>query len=146
MDCSHGKQLWELCKEKYEPLWINGGSHCNLELYPNYIRHLKKFISTVEKLPTAKTESAESSKFSEAPQMSSATILDFPRKSSDRKQKSRPSTDRKEKPRRSTDQKEKPRSSTDKKEKSRKSVDRSDKAIDGEDQRMIDKPRKSIDR
>ncbi|XP_011021282.1 PREDICTED: alpha/beta hydrolase domain-containing protein 17B-like isoform X2 [Populus euphratica] len=25
VDCSHGKQLWELCKEKYEPLWINGG-------------------------------------------------------------------------------------------------------------------------
>ncbi|KAI9379604.1 hypothetical protein POPTR_017G117633v4 [Populus trichocarpa] len=25
VDYSHGKQLWELCKEKYEPLWINGG-------------------------------------------------------------------------------------------------------------------------
>ncbi|CAI9758721.1 unnamed protein product [Fraxinus pennsylvanica] len=22
VDCSHGKQLWELCKEKYEPLWV----------------------------------------------------------------------------------------------------------------------------
>ncbi|KAK9276703.1 hypothetical protein L1049_006239 [Liquidambar formosana] len=45
VDCSHGKQLWELCKEKYEPLWIKGGNHCNLELYPEYLRHLKKFIS-----------------------------------------------------------------------------------------------------
>ncbi|XP_059293347.1 uncharacterized protein LOC132046661 isoform X2 [Lycium ferocissimum] len=44
VDCSHGKQLWELCKEKYEPLWINGGGHCNLELYPEYIKHLKKFV------------------------------------------------------------------------------------------------------
>ncbi|KAL1566638.1 alpha/beta hydrolase domain-containing protein 17B-like [Salvia divinorum] len=44
VDCSHGKQLWELCKVKYEPLWINGGGHCNLELYPEFIKHLKRFV------------------------------------------------------------------------------------------------------
>ncbi|XP_047267893.1 alpha/beta hydrolase domain-containing protein 17C isoform X2 [Capsicum annuum] len=44
VDCSHGKQLYELCKEKYEPLWVNGGGHCNLESYPVYIKHLKKFV------------------------------------------------------------------------------------------------------
>ncbi|KAH7845924.1 hypothetical protein Vadar_007546 [Vaccinium darrowii] len=33
VDCSHGKQLWELCREKYEPLWLKGGNHCDLELY-----------------------------------------------------------------------------------------------------------------
>lgn len=44
VDCSHGKQLYELCKEKYEPLWISGGGHCNLEIYPVYIKHLKKFV------------------------------------------------------------------------------------------------------
>ncbi|KAK9054553.1 hypothetical protein SSX86_025631 [Deinandra increscens subsp. villosa] len=49
VDCSHGKQLWELCQEKYEPLWIKGGKHCNLELYPEYIKHLKKFISAIDK-------------------------------------------------------------------------------------------------
>ncbi|KAF3792745.1 ABHD17B protein [Nymphaea thermarum] len=49
VDWSHGKQLWELCKEKYEPLWLKGGNHCDLELYPEYIRHLRKFVSTVEK-------------------------------------------------------------------------------------------------
>ncbi|XP_073002986.1 uncharacterized protein [Typha latifolia] len=49
VDCSHGKQLWELSKVKYVPLWLNGGGHCNLELYPDYIRHLKKFVSTVAK-------------------------------------------------------------------------------------------------
>jgi hypothetical protein len=53
VDCSHGKQLWELCKEKYEPLWINGGGHCNLELYPEFIKHLKKFVLTIGKLKTA---------------------------------------------------------------------------------------------
>ncbi|GMH04315.1 hypothetical protein Nepgr_006154 [Nepenthes gracilis] len=49
VDCSHGKQLWELCKTKNEPLWLDGGGHCNLELYPEYIRHLKKFVSSLSK-------------------------------------------------------------------------------------------------
>ncbi|KAD2806063.1 hypothetical protein E3N88_39440 [Mikania micrantha] len=48
VDCSHGKQLWELCQEKYEPLWIKGGKHCNLELFPEYIKHLKKFLLVIE--------------------------------------------------------------------------------------------------
>ncbi|XWS36869.1 hypothetical protein CRYUN_Cryun20dG0122300 [Craigia yunnanensis] len=54
VDWSHGKQLWELCKEKYEPLWVKGGNHCDLELYPQYIKHLKKFISAIEKSHTRK--------------------------------------------------------------------------------------------
>ncbi|KAK9271546.1 hypothetical protein L1049_002491 [Liquidambar formosana] len=49
VDCSHGKQLWELCKEKYEPLWLSGGGHSNLELYPEFIKHLKKFVITIGK-------------------------------------------------------------------------------------------------
>ncbi|XWS75493.1 hypothetical protein CRYUN_Cryun01aG0093700 [Craigia yunnanensis] len=49
VDCSHGKQLWELCKHKYDPLWVNGGGHCNLELYPEFIRHLKKFVLSLNK-------------------------------------------------------------------------------------------------
>lgn len=49
VDCSHGRQLWELCKEKYEPLWISGGGHCNLELYPEFIKHLKKFVLALGK-------------------------------------------------------------------------------------------------
>lgn len=47
--CSHGKKLWELCKVKYEPLWVKGGGHCNLELYPEFIKHLKKFVQTIAK-------------------------------------------------------------------------------------------------
>lgn len=49
VDWSHGKRLWELCKQKYEPLWIKGGGHCNLELYPEYIKHLRKFIHAMKK-------------------------------------------------------------------------------------------------
>ncbi|KAK9161402.1 hypothetical protein Syun_007743 [Stephania yunnanensis] len=50
----------ELCKESYEPLWINGGGHCNLELYPEYIKHMKKFVSTIGKsrAPTNKSDKA----------------------------------------------------------------------------------------
>ncbi|KAL6960972.1 hypothetical protein U1Q18_038737 [Sarracenia purpurea var. burkii] len=61
VDCSHGKQLWELCKEKYEPLWINGGGHCNLELYPEFIRHLKKFVNSLNKSKAGDTNGSKKS-------------------------------------------------------------------------------------
>ncbi|XP_042503416.1 alpha/beta hydrolase domain-containing protein 17B-like isoform X2 [Macadamia integrifolia] len=50
VDWSHGKRLWELTKEKYDPLWVKGGGHCNLETYPEYIRHLRKFINAMERI------------------------------------------------------------------------------------------------
>jgi hypothetical protein len=56
---SHGKQLWELCKEKYEPLWVSGGGHCNLELYPEFIKHLKKFVQTIGKPKPATANGSE---------------------------------------------------------------------------------------
>lgn len=96
VDCSHGKHLWELCQQKYEPLWLKDGNHCNLELYPEYLRHLRKFISTVEKSPSQR--------------------LSF-RRSVDRVEQSRGSTDCSEKPRKSTDHRDKPPRSTDKSEK-----------------------------
>ncbi|GAB2269739.1 hypothetical protein Dimus_004660 [Dionaea muscipula] len=96
VDFSHGKHLWELCKNKYEPLWVKGGNHSDLELFPEYIKHLKKFVSTVER---------------PAPSHSS-------RKSVDRPENSRRSIDRSGIPRKSTstDQREKPRQSTDRPE------------------------------
>ncbi|KAH7298948.1 hypothetical protein KP509_25G066400 [Ceratopteris richardii] len=45
VDCSHGRQLWELTKIKYEPLWVKGAGHCDLEVYPEYIRCLRKFVT-----------------------------------------------------------------------------------------------------
>ncbi|CAN4088008.1 unnamed protein product [Withania somnifera] len=138
VDCSHGKQLWELCQEKYEPLWLKGGTHCDLELYPEYIRHLKKFVSTVEKPPSQRNLS---------------------RKSIDRPEQSRKSTDCFEGPRKSTDRREKPRKSTDKPEKLKNyeykfanddkisklrmsfdQVERSRRSVE-----FFDKPRRSID-
>lgn len=61
VDWSHGKQLWELCKQKYEPLWLSGGGHCNLELYPEFIKHLKKFVQSLGK-SKASTNGSEKSK------------------------------------------------------------------------------------
>ncbi|KAB1211224.1 Alpha/beta hydrolase domain-containing protein 17C [Morella rubra] len=53
VDWSHGKRLWELSKQKFEPLWLSGGGHCNLELYPEFIKHLKKFVQTIGKSKAA---------------------------------------------------------------------------------------------
>ncbi|CAN0838490.1 Alpha/beta hydrolase domain-containing protein 17B [Linum grandiflorum] len=50
VDWSHGKRLWELAKEKYDPLWVKGGGHCNLETYPEYIKHLRKYVNAMEKI------------------------------------------------------------------------------------------------
>ncbi|KAK2994321.1 hypothetical protein RJ640_009462, partial [Escallonia rubra] len=54
VDLSHGKRLWELSKEKYDPLWVQGGGHCNLETFPEYIKHLRKFVNAMEKLSFTK--------------------------------------------------------------------------------------------
>lgn len=60
VDCSHGKQLFDLCKQKYDPLWVEGGNHCDLELFPEYIKHLKKFISAIEKSTVSNNGNAQS--------------------------------------------------------------------------------------
>ena len=49
----HGNGLWKMAREPYEPLWIKGGGHCNLEIYPDYIRHLCRFIQEMENITTA---------------------------------------------------------------------------------------------
>lgn len=59
VDLSHGKRLWELSKEKYDPLWVKGGGHCNLETYPEYIKHLRKFINAMEKLSLTKPQQSK---------------------------------------------------------------------------------------
>lgn len=100
VDCSHGKQLWELCEEKYEPLWIKGGKHCNLELFPEYIKHLKKFISNIEKPPSSRRSSNNNSRKS-MDQSSSTTSHHRHHHSGRRK-----STDCFEAPRKSTTRKE----------------------------------------
>ncbi|CAN6849543.1 BnaC02g38170D [Brassica napus] len=136
---SHGKQLFDLCKEKYEPLWIKGGNHCDLELYPQYIKHLKKFVSAVEKSP-------HQGQACVPPQTEKA------RSSTDVREPARPSTDQREKSRTSMDQREMPKLSTESKDQARASVDkreRTRKSVDGnatEQQIQTEKARNSIDR
>ncbi|XP_047335145.1 alpha/beta hydrolase domain-containing protein 17C-like isoform X1 [Impatiens glandulifera] len=111
VDVSHGKQLWELCKEKYEPLWIKGGNHCDLELYPEYIKHLKKFISAVGKSNRLIISEDSNS---------------LPRNSLDCKEKARGSMERRDKSRKSVDSSSEKQilNSTDQPEKARNSIDR----------------------
>ncbi|XWS37176.1 hypothetical protein CRYUN_Cryun19dG0020300 [Craigia yunnanensis] len=162
VDCSHGKQLWEICQEKYEPLWVKGGNHCDLELYPEYIRHLKKFISTVEKSPSRRNgssrstdgieQSRQSTEYFEAPR--SIDRRDKPRKSTDSRDKRRKSIDRSEKLKfheynkfNNTDKLEKLRISLDqmeRMERSRRSVEYYDKSRRSIDH-QLEKTRKSVD-
>ncbi|GJX11826.1 protein ABHD17B [Tanacetum coccineum] len=153
VDFNHGKQLWELCKEKYEPLWIKGGNHCDLELYPEYIRHLKKFISTVVKSPSHRHSSSRRSTdhHFEQPRRSTDHHFEQPRRSTDVFEASRKSTDRREKPRKSMEKPkveklEKMRMSFDQMERSRRSVDVIEKSRKSVDLQMIDRGRKSVDR
>ncbi|KAF8747751.1 hypothetical protein HU200_013157 [Digitaria exilis] len=141
VDWSHGKRLWELCQQKYEPLWIEGGDHGNLETFPVYTRHLKKFLSAIKKLPTGKEAPAESEKSPAGNKTPSddIAISDVPSMISRRLEPSK----HVDKRRRSTGHREKARSSTDRKEKSRRSVDCFDR-IDEHEQ--SEKPRKSFDR
>ncbi|KAI4320159.1 hypothetical protein MLD38_033665 [Melastoma candidum] len=148
VDCSHGKQLWELCKDKYEPLWIQGGNHCDLETYPEFIRHLKKFVYTVEKPPSQRGNSRQSTDQFEQPRKST-DVLEASRKSTDRREKPRKSTDRPEKLKNqgmaSADKLEKLKLSFESMQRSRKSVDcheKSRKIVDPQPE----KARKSADR
>ncbi|XP_010929948.1 uncharacterized protein [Elaeis guineensis] len=146
VDCSHGKQLWELCKEKYEPLWLEGGKHCDLEVFPEYIRHLKKFIATVEKSPSQRNTWRKSTDRFE-PSRRSTDCFEPPRKSTDRRDKPRPSAEKL----RNNDYKysnmdklDKLKISFDHMEKSRRSVDCLEKSRKNTDQ--LDRGRKSVDR
>ncbi|KAL6139927.1 hypothetical protein ACLB2K_058228 [Fragaria x ananassa] len=143
VDWSHGKQLWEHCKEKYEPLWIKGGNHCDLELYPQYIKHLKKFVSAVEKYPRLKKGSAPVTDQPEKPR-GSTDIREKSLSNTDHKDVSRTSTDHRENPRVSTDCREKSRASTDKRDRSKKIMDQPEKPSNSVDQ--PEKARNSIDR
>lgn len=143
VDYSHGKQLWELCKEKYEPLWIQGGNHCDLELYPEYIKHLKKFVAAVEKSGHLSRNGSLPQPMDQPDLARNSTDV-RPRQSTDLREKCRTSTDVRENPRLSTDRRDKSRPSIDKRERSRKSVDYSMKENNVMEQ--PEKPRNSIDR
>ncbi|XP_061947452.1 uncharacterized protein LOC133670874 isoform X2 [Populus nigra] len=143
VDWSHGKQLWECCKEKYEPLWVKGGNHCDLELFPQYIKHLKKFISAIEKSSRRRNVSGPIVDQTED-HRKSTDFREASISSVDQRERCRLSAEQKEKPRLSIDCREKSRCSTDRREKSRKSVDRPERESNGSYQH--EKARNSIDR
>lgn len=147
VDCSHGKQLWDLCKEKYEPLWVKGGRHCDLELFPEYLRHLKKFIATVEKSSAQKnTTWRKSSDQYFEPSRRSTDCFESSRKSTDRRDTSRPSVEksRNKENRLFSNKLGKFNISFDHIERSRRSMDCHDRSRKNSEQ--IDKGRKSVDR
>ncbi|XP_044476450.1 alpha/beta hydrolase domain-containing protein 17B-like [Mangifera indica] len=149
VDCSHGKQLWELCQEKYEPLWLKGGNHCDLELFPEYLRHLKKFITSVEKSTSQRSNSRRSVDQLEHSRQST-DCFEAPRKSTDHREKPRKSTGRPEKLRlyeykfNNNDKLEKLRISLDHMDRSRRSVEYHDKSRRSIDQ-QLERARKSVD-
>ncbi|RZR78737.1 hypothetical protein BHM03_00004174 [Ensete ventricosum] len=146
VDCSHGKKLWELCKEKYEPLWLKGGKHCDLEHFPEYIKHLKKFVSTVEKSPSHRSTWRISTERFEPPRKSS-DCFEPSRKSIDHREKLRPSSDKsrnKDQRRYNMEKLGKSKTSFDHLEKCRRSVDCLEKSRKNTDQ--LDRGRKSVDR
>lgn len=124
-------------------MWIKGGNHCNLELYPQYLKHLKKFIAAIEKSSHKKSGPGPVPDQLDRPR-SSTDFREKPRISMDLRENLRRSIDFKEKPRTSTDHKEWSRAGPDKKDKSRKSIDRSEKACNGAE--VSEKARNSIDR
>lgn len=149
MDWSHGKQLWELCREKYEPLWLKGGKHCNLELFPDYLKHLKKFMSTVEKSPSTRNAWRKSNIDQFEPSRKSTDHFFEPsRKSTDhRRDKSRSSIDKlrtNEYRYSNVEKSDKLRVSFDHLDKSRRSVDCLERSKRNTDQ--LDRGRKSVDR
>ncbi|CAD5166964.1 unnamed protein product [Musa acuminata subsp. malaccensis] len=125
VDFSHGTKLWELCNKKYEPLWLKGGKHCDLELFPEYIKHLKKFISAVQKSPSQRSTWRRNADQFELSRMSTSR-LEPSRMSFGRRERSKPSTAKsksKDQTSPNVEKQEKMKISFDKTEKSRRSLD-----------------------
>ncbi|GJP74595.1 hypothetical protein CLOP_g5155 [Closterium sp. NIES-67] len=51
VDVSHGQMLVDACKRPFEPLFLEGGHHCDLEFFPEYLRCLRKYISYLVQHP-----------------------------------------------------------------------------------------------
>lgn len=52
IDFSHGVAIYERCPKALEPLWVQGASHNDVELYCQYLDRLKHLI-TVDLAPTS---------------------------------------------------------------------------------------------
>uniref|UniRef100_C6JRN1 Tf2-1-like SH3-like domain-containing protein n=1 Tax=Sorghum bicolor TaxID=4558 RepID=C6JRN1_SORBI len=140
------KDRRDVMVEKYEPLWLRGGKHCDLELFPEYIQHLKKFFHTVEKSPSHRQAWRESGDRIE-PSRKSIDFFEPSRKSTDQSEKSRSTRDRtrnKEHRYSNFEKVDKLKISFDQFEKSRRSVDIFERPKRNIEQ--LDCGRKSVDR
>ncbi|CAK7344277.1 unnamed protein product [Dovyalis caffra] len=90
VDCSHGKQLWELCKEKYEPLWINGGKS------KTATSSSKKTTESENQNKTSESGSSDTFELGDLPEISRNSLDSRLEKSKkpNKPEKSRMSTDR----------------------------------------------------
>lgn len=52
IDFSHGVAIYERCPKALEPLWVQGASHNDVELYCQYLDRLKQLI-TVDLAPAS---------------------------------------------------------------------------------------------
>ncbi|CAL5191665.1 unnamed protein product [Lathyrus oleraceus] len=131
-------------------LIVHGTSDEVVDCSHEYIRHLKKFITTIEKSPSQRYSFRRSTDQQFEQPRKSTDIFEVSRKSTDRREKPRKSTDKPEKVKNLSssnggDMLEKLRMTFDHKERSRRSVDcheKSRKSID----HQLEKGRKSVDR
>lgn len=145
VDCSHGKRLWELSQHKYEPLWIEGGDHSNLEYFPVFVRHLKKFLSAIKKMPAENGVAQTVNSPTESKTTPDNVALPgAPQMVSQRLGTSRKRTEHVDTHRRSTGHRDRTRLNTERRERSRRSVDWIDRIKEEDEQ--LEKPRKSFDR
>lgn len=47
IDFNHGLNMYELCENKFEPLWVEGAGHNDIHYYPEYCVKLKEVIEEI---------------------------------------------------------------------------------------------------
>lgn len=45
VDFSHGQLIQQRCPRAADPLWVDGAGHNDIEIFPQYIDRLEKFIN-----------------------------------------------------------------------------------------------------
>merc|ERR1739848_65092 len=50
IDFSHGLHMNELAVDKFDPLWVNGAGHNDIEHYPQYMHRLDRLMRDLHRL------------------------------------------------------------------------------------------------
>eukprot|EP00898_Chlorokybus_atmophyticus_P002569 jgi/Chlat1/3312/Chrsp22S03471 len=50
INIAHGQRLAQLCQQSFKPLWVVGGTHCDLEASPLYLPRLREYIAHLSRL------------------------------------------------------------------------------------------------